>query len=308
MQNAIKKFIRKVVRKMVAVVDQERQSLQGFGSGQIGSAQTYFEVANEYLFQLHRMAGLVQEEIRKLNELTENQKGLTVGREKADPSVIKSSPDGEEPAVEEVGQRQASDFFNREWLIETAYTLGAVGHLPVGSRCVIAGAPNPNLGISLASLGYEVIHVDPRCNVNATQTHPLIKSISSDLANWKGPTERVDAIVLAFSQRSSSASTIEEPFPAPHVFTQVATWLKPQGKLVVVAAFDQFSACESPYDESGNSFGEYLAGWEVLDRRFCIRGASGPNGTVSNDLVRSGAGLASDDLVLLCCSPLGAQR
>jgi 2-polyprenyl-3-methyl-5-hydroxy-6-metoxy-1,4-benzoquinol methylase len=151
-----------------------------------------------------------------------------------------------------------------ERIVEQPFVFGALAGLAPGSRIVDVGGSESTVGLSLASLGHEVVVVDPRPHPLA---HPSLRHVAAPLEGFADDGGGFDAAVVL--------SAVEH-FGLGHygagadgradlaALRRLRELVRPGGRLVLTVPFAQAASADDfqrVYDDAG--LAELLEGWTV---------------------------------------------
>lgn len=145
-----------------------------------------------------------------------------------------------------------------ERIVEVPYVLRATAGLEPGARILDVGAAESTLALSLASLGYEVVALDPR---GYPLTHPKLRAESSPIEAWE-TAEPFDAVLCVSTIEHIGAGDYgDEPGPEgadERALRKIHELTKPGGMLVLTAPLGR-----DGYERS--RLEELLESWDVTD-------------------------------------------
>jgi SAM-dependent methyltransferase len=165
---------------------------------------------------------------------------------------------GDDVCVADVNERVA----------EIPFAFASTASLPAGGRVLDVGAGESTVSLSLATLGYRVVALDPR---GSPFEHPYLEVVAKRIEDYN-PDERFDAILCI--------STIEHiglpaysltPSPADadrRALEALGAMLSPSGILVLTVPYAETARVddeERKYDE--NALATLLEGWDITERR-----------------------------------------
>lgn len=152
-----------------------------------------------------------------------------------------------------------------ERIVEIPYALRAIGHLEPGSRLLDVGAAESTLALSLASLGFEVVALDPR---SYPLTHPNLRVESRTLEDWD--TEETFGAVFCISTIEHIGSgeyglSPQTQETAPGAMSRIRELTEPGGTLVLTAPLGSASNESSARIYDRGELEHLLADWEIVD-------------------------------------------
>jgi len=151
-----------------------------------------------------------------------------------------------------------------ERVLEQPFVFAGLAGLDRGARVLDVGGSESTVGLSLASLGYEVTVVDPR---GYPLTHPRLRSAACRLDELDPGLEGFDAAVVlsavehfGLGHYRGSGEADRQDIAA---LSELARRVRPGGLLVLTTPFGQAGVdeFERVYDSPG--LAELLGGWEV---------------------------------------------
>lgn len=138
-------------------------------------------------------------------------------------------------------------------IVEVPYCFHALKGLPAGSRIVDVGASESTLAVSLASLGYEVVAVDPR---GYPFTHPQLRVHHGTLDDLNAAAD-LDAVVFLssvehFGLPAYSLDGLVDPDADRRALQGAMSLLRPGGLVVLTVPFGRatVSDFERIYDRA----------------------------------------------------------
>jgi len=144
-----------------------------------------------------------------------------------------------------------------ERVVEVPYVLRALGGIGPGARILDVGAAENTLALSLASLGFEVVALDPR---GYPLTHPNLRVEPRAIEAWQTD-ETFDAVLCVSTIEHLGAGEYGEP-PADGAdewaLARMHDLTKPGGTLVLTAPLG-----EGGYERA--RLEELLGSWDVTD-------------------------------------------
>jgi 2-polyprenyl-3-methyl-5-hydroxy-6-metoxy-1,4-benzoquinol methylase len=157
-----------------------------------------------------------------------------------------------------------------ERIAEVPYVFRALAGLPSGARILDVGAAESTVALSLASLGYEVIALDPR---PYPLSHPRLRSVQALVEEWEAD-EPFDAVIcLSTIEHVGLAAYGQEQHEQADLaaMRRLHELTKPGGRLVLTVPFGEYSvdSFERTYDRE--HLDELLHGWTVSDFRVLRR-------------------------------------
>jgi pyridoxamine 5'-phosphate oxidase len=151
-----------------------------------------------------------------------------------------------------------------ERVVEQPFVFAGLAGLRPGARVLDVGGSESTVGLSLASLGYEVTVVDPR---GYPLTHPGLRAEACRLDELDPGLTGFDAAVVLSAVEHFGLGAYAGSGEARRLdiaaLSELARRLRPGGLLVLTTPFGQagVDAFERVYDAPG--LDELLAGWEV---------------------------------------------
>lgn len=160
-----------------------------------------------------------------------------------------------------------------ERVVEVAFAFKALSGLAPATRVLDVGSAESTLALSLASLGYKAVALDPR---GYPIDHPDLETVVEDVTKWAGPHEPFDAIfcistlehvgIGAYEQDSVQAPDVDRL-----VVDRFRRWLAKDGFLILTLPWgpggeDGFQRTYDP-----GMLEELLAGWDVIERVVVLR-------------------------------------
>jgi pyridoxamine 5'-phosphate oxidase len=151
-----------------------------------------------------------------------------------------------------------------ERVVEQPFVFAALAGLPRGARVLDVGGSESTVGLSLASLGFEVTVVDPR---GYPLTHPGLRSAACRLDELDAGAAGFDAAVVLSAVEHFGlghyAGSGEADRSDIAALSELGRRVAPGGVLVLTTPFGRpaVDAFERVYDAAG--LDELLAGWEV---------------------------------------------
>ncbi|HEY5199085.1 MAG TPA: pyridoxamine 5'-phosphate oxidase [Solirubrobacteraceae bacterium] len=151
-----------------------------------------------------------------------------------------------------------------ERVVEQPFVFGALAGLQPGARVLDVGGSESTVGLSLASLGYEVTVVDPR---GYRLAHPGLRVAACRLDELGADQTGFDAAVVLSAVEHFGLGHYAGSGEADRLdiaaLSELARRVRPGGLLVLTTPFGQAGVddFERVYDSSG--LDELLAGWEV---------------------------------------------
>jgi pyridoxamine 5'-phosphate oxidase len=151
-----------------------------------------------------------------------------------------------------------------ERVVEQPFVFAALSHLRPGARVLDVGGSESTVGLSLASLGYEVTVVDPR---GYRLTHPALRAAACRLDELDADQSGFDAAVVLSAVEHFGLGHYAGSGEADRLdiaaLSELARRVRPGGVLVLTTPFGQpgVDEFERVYDAAG--LDELLAGWEI---------------------------------------------
>lgn len=176
-----------------------------------------------------------------------------------------------EPVVPEHRKNQVVVRHVNERIVEVPYALAAAGQLRSGAHVLDVGATESTLSLSLASLGFNVIALDPRPYPIA---HPMLTAAATGVEGWE-PVQPLDAIFCVSTIEHLGLSgygqgTIDEDLDRKTAY-RMRSWLRPGGELVLTVPFGVWSIDRFQRTYDDKHLQVLLDGWTVVDRRTCVQ-------------------------------------
>ena len=157
-----------------------------------------------------------------------------------------------------------------ERIVEIPYVFRALSRLAPGAAILDVGAAESTLSMSLATLGYDVVALDPR---GYPLSHPRLEGVRSRIDEWAYD-GTFDAIVCLSTIEHIGLASYGQPPDASEgdvaAMRRMHELAKPGAVLVLTTSFGRAKADSftRTYDRDG--LGALLDGWSVEDMSFVV--------------------------------------
>jgi hypothetical protein len=153
-------------------------------------------------------------------------------------------------------------------IVELPFAYAMASGLPVGTRVATLDSADPQLPITLASLGLRVTTFD---TPQPAISHPNVVAIEEPIERWTGPNEPFDAIFAT----SCVACLGLDRDPVEDLDRRIVDlfqkWLRPDGMLVLAVPYGEWSVTRHTRTYDDAHLDELLSGWQIDERRVIER-------------------------------------
>lgn len=160
-----------------------------------------------------------------------------------------------------------------EAAVEIPYALAALALLPRDAVVCEAGYTSTSLAIPLASLGMQVLTLNPAA---LGLRHPRVTHIPKRLERWAGPDRKIDGIFCISSLEHLGMSEGQESKDLDlRTLGLFRSWLSPGGTLVLTVPYGTPAVNRHYRIYDAEHLDRLLTGWEILDQEIFLRSGDG---------------------------------
>lgn len=155
-----------------------------------------------------------------------------------------------------------------ERIIEVPFIYRVLAGMPAAGRVLDVGCAESSVAFSIASLGFDVLGLDPR---GYPLQHENLCVIKEDIAKWKGPEpETLDAIVCLSSLEHFGLNAYDSSTHDSNLdywaMRQFRKWLKKGGRLALTAPYGRSAVSDFERVYGAAELDRLLEGWHVKER------------------------------------------
>jgi 2-polyprenyl-3-methyl-5-hydroxy-6-metoxy-1,4-benzoquinol methylase len=163
------------------------------------------------------------------------------------------------------GSRRVDLQWVNERIVEVPYAFGALRALGPGARILDIGGSESLVGLSLATLGYEVTALDPRPN---PLSHEHLHTVVGRIEDWDEAADFDGVLCLSTIEHIGTEAYGQQaanPRADLDAIQRMRELTRPGGLLVLTTAVGEASADAFGRVYDDNGLHELLAGWSVED-------------------------------------------